>query len=121
MSPKKGVVIMNIILKKGEEVVLEKKNIPYEKKENSIVFPLEDMVHTLNLETKEFIRENEEYAFFLDIENKNCEITLKKEKYYLQVQVEYANLLENKNEINLTYFIETDDSATELILELEGE
>jgi len=111
----------NLKLKKGEEIILEKESLPYEKKENILTFQIEDMTHTLNLETKEFIRENEEYSFFLDIENKNCEITLKKEQYYLQVQVEYANLLENKNEIDLTYFIETDDEKTELLMELEGE
>ena len=39
----------------------------------------------------------------------------------MNVEVEYANLLKNKNLINLTYFIETDDEKTELIIELEGE
>lgn len=111
----------NLKLKKGEEIVLEKNEIPYEKKEDCITFSLDDMEHTINLNTKEFTRENEEYAFFLDIENEKCEITLKKEQYYLQVLVEYANLLENKNIIHLSYFIETDDNKTELILHLEGE
>lgn len=112
---------LNLQLKKGEEIVLQQNNIPYEQKENNITFMLEDMIHTINLETLEFTRENEEYAFFLDIENKKCEITLKKEQYYLQVEVEYANLLKNKNVIKLSYFIETDDTANELTLHLEGE
>ncbi len=112
-------MIRNLKLIKGEEAVLEKENVPYEKKENSIIFELEGMTHTLNFETKEFTRENEEYAFFLDIENEKCEITLKKEQYYLNVLVEYANLLKNKNIYDLSYFIETDDLSTKLILELE--
>ena len=112
---------LNLQLKKGEEIVLERNDITYIQKEDIISFTLEDMKHIINLNTKEFTRENEEYAFFLDIENKNCEITLKKEQYYLQVGVEYANLLKNKNIIELSYFIETDDTRTELTLELEGE
>ncbi len=111
--------MLNLKLIKGEKIVLEKENIDYEKEENNIIFHLEDMVHTLNLETKEFTRENEEYSFFLDIENEKCEITLKKEQYYLQVLVEYATLLKNKNVYELSYFIETDDCCTKFILELE--
>ena len=112
---------LNLQLIKGEEVLLDKKEIPYEKKEENIIFELEDMIHTINLSTKEFTRENDEYSFFLDIENEKCEITLKKEQYYLQVSVEYANLLKNKNIIHLSYFIETDDTKTELIICLEGD
>lgn len=112
---------MNIKLKKGDKIVLEKEQIPYKIKEEIITFLLDDMKHSLNLKTEEFTRENEEYSFFLDTLNKNCEITLKKEQYYLQVGVEYATLLKNKNVIELTYFIETDDEKTTLLLELEGE
>jgi len=112
---------LNLVLKKGEEILLQKNAISYNKHLEEITFQLDEMEHRINLETKEFIRENQEYSFFLDIENKNCEITLKKEDYHLQVQVEYANLVKNKNKIILTYFIETDDNAIELTLDLEGE
>ena len=123
MSPlkKRWIMNLNLQLKKGEEIILNQKDLPYEKKDNNIIFNLDNMRHTINLDTKEFIRANDEYEFFLDIENEKCEITLKKEQYYLQVHVEYANLLKNKNVIELTYFIETDDTATELTLWLEGE
>ncbi len=114
-------MLLNLKLYKGEEIVLEKKDIFYKNENDIITFNLEDMEHTINLTTKEFTRENNEYSFFMDIAEKKCEITLKKEQYYLQVEVEYANLLRNKNLINLSYLIETDDEKTELILELEGE
>ena len=88
--------------------------------ENNILsFQLNDMNHSVNLQTKEFLRENDEYAFLLDIENQKSQITLKKEQYNLQVLVEYANLLTNKNEIQLSYFIETDDHENVLTIELE--
>ena len=80
---------------------------------------MEDMEHTVNLKNKQFIRENEEYSFLLDMENQKSQITLKKENYTLQVLVEYANLLKNKNEIQLSYFIETDDHENVLKIKLE--
>ena len=46
---------------------------------------------------------------------------MKKEQYNLQVLVEYANLLKNKNDIQLSYFIETDDHENVLKIELIGE
>ena len=61
------------------------------------------------------------YSFLLDIENEKSEINLKKEQYNLQVLVEYANLLKNKNDIQLSYFIETDDHENVLKIELIGE
>ena len=112
---------MKITLKKAGKIVLEKKDVSYTFKNEMLNFQLEDMTHSLNTLTKEFTRENDEYSFFLDIENKNCEITLKKEQYYLQVKVEYAILLENKNIYEITYLLETDDEETKLIIELEGE
>ncbi len=106
------------LIKKGE--VIEER-IPYYLNNNVLIFEWQNMLHKIDLEKKEFTRENDEYAFFLDFAKKQCEITLKKEKYYLQVQVEYANLLKEKNVIDLKYFIETDDDETEVYIELEGE
>ncbi len=112
---------MKLKLLKGTKTILEKDHVPYTFKYNILTFQIENMEHTLNLETQEFTRENEEYAFFLNILDENCEITLKKEQYYLQVLVEYANLLKNKNILELSYYIETEDSEIKLIIELEGE
>lgn len=112
---------LNLILKKKEKTIFSSKEVSYTEKEEIITFQIEDMTHIINLKNKEFTRENDEYAFFLDIEKENCEITLKKEQYYLQVPVEYATLLKNKNVIEINYFIETDDEDTLLIIELESE
>ena len=108
------------LLKKGQ-VELEYKDIPYQSDNNILKFELENVLHEIDLQKKTFIRENDEYSFFLDIEGQTSEISLKKEKYYLQVLVEYANLLTMKNMIKLTYFLETDDNEMEFIIELEGE
>ena len=84
-------------------------------------FTVKDMTHTLDFKNNTFLRENDDYSFLLDIENEKSEINLKKEQYNLQVLVEYANLLKNKNDIQLSYFIETDDHENVLKIELIGE
>lgn len=111
--------ILKVSLNHGEKEVLNQINIPAQLEDDVLKFKMEDMEHTVNLKSKQFIRENEEYSFLLDIENKKSQITLKKENYTLQVLVEYANLLKNKNEIQLSYFIETDDHENVLKIKLE--
>ena len=111
--------ILKITLKNGENIVINEENIPALLENNILSCQLNNMKHSVNLQTKEFIRENDEYAFLLDIENQKSQITLKKEQYNLQVLVEYANLLTNKFEIQLSYFIETDDHENVLTIELE--
>ena len=112
---------MKIEVFKKDKSILKQENVPYSLNDDILFFSLEGMDHTLNLLTNEFTRENNEYSIFLDVENENCEITLKKEEYYLQVQVEYAILLKNKNIYELSYLLETDDTETKIRIELEGE
>lgn len=113
--------ICKITLINGENVVMNKENIKAVIEDEILYFTLDDMSHTLNFKNKTFLRENDDYSFLLDIENKKSEIKLKKEQYNLQVLVEYANLLKNKNDIELSYFIETDDHENVLKIELIGE
>lgn len=110
---------LKLVLKSGEEIVFEKKDVPYQKIEEQIKFQIEEMTHIINLNEETFLRENEEYSFILDIKNKKSEIKLKKEQYVLQVEVEYAILLKNQNEINISYLIETDDNTYNLVLSFE--
>ena len=110
---------LHITLKNGQENVIDEENIEGNIQNQIITFSFQNMHHTLNLAEESFLRENDDYAFFLDIQNQKSEITLKKEQYNLQVLVEYANLLTNKNAIQLSYFIETDDHENILTIELE--
>ena len=108
-------------LTNGTKVIMVEENIKVYLKDERLYFTLKDMSHTLNFKKKTFLRENDDYSFLLDIENEKSEIKLKKEQYTLQVRVEYANLLKNKNDIELSYFIETDDHENVLKIELIGE
>lgn len=110
---------LQLVLKSGENIVLEEKNVPMKKIEDNLSFQIEGMTHIINIKEETFLRENDEYSFLLDIKNKKSTITLKKEQYVLQVEVEYAILLKNQNEINISYLIETDDNIYNLILSLE--
>lgn len=111
---------LNVKLLTKEEVVINER-VPYTINNNVLSYKIGEMLHTLDFINELFIRENEEYAFTLNIKEKTSEIRLKKEEYILQVKVEYANLLTEKKEINLKYLIETDDNEMHLIIELEGE
>lgn len=110
---------LQIILKNGEKEVIKEDNIKGLIANEVLSFNLNEMHHEINLNSEEFKRENNEYSFILDIKNQKSQIILKKEQYNLQVLVEYANLLRNKNEIQLTYFIETDDHENVLTIKLE--
>lgn len=112
---KRGDFMHKLTLYKGEEVVLNQK-IKVDKNNNLLKFNLEDCITTIDLESKLFTRENEEYIFLLDIQKEKCEIKLKKEDYLLQVNVEYAILLKNQNELKLNYLIETDDNPMSLVI-----
>lgn len=112
---------LNCDIKKRGKIIAKAKRVPYELEDNILTFEWEDMKHCLDLENMEFTRENDDYSFLLNIKEQTSEIRLKKESYYLQVQVEYANLMKVKNTITLKYFIETDDEETEVCIELEGD
>ena len=85
-----------------------------------IDFIHENMKHQIDLEKKIFIRENEDYSFYLDIEHQKCEIQLKNEQNTLQVNVNYAIILQNKNEIEISYLIETQEEIIHLRLVMLG-
>lgn len=110
---------MNLKLIENEEIIYAKDHLTYQLENNILSFKIEDMSHTIDLETSEFTRENEEYSFYLNILDKKSELLLKKENYLLQVKVTYANILRNQKVIEISYLIETNDNPTKIIIELE--
>lgn len=79
-------------------------------------FNMLDFKTILDIKQETFIRENNEYKFFLDIKNKACLITLKQENLTFDILVEEVNLLVLNNKIVLEYFIETDEERTKIII-----
>ena len=108
-----------LTLKKEDETILEEQ-IKGIINGQVITFIHDEMKHQIDLEKQTFLRENDDYSFFLDIMQKKCEITLKKEHNILQVNVKYAIILQNKNEIEISYSIETQEEMMHLKLVMLG-
>ena len=88
--------------------------------DQTLQFKQGEMSHILDLEKETFLRENEKYSFFLDVKNKKCHMHLKKENNTLQVSVIYAIILQNKNEMELSYKIETQEEEIKMKLIMLG-
>lgn len=101
--------------KNNEEVYKD----TFENKLNSdrkIVFDMLDYETTINIEEKTFLRENKEYIFYLDLNNKSCKVELKQEGISFEVSVEEANIEVENGKIILEYFIETDETRNKIVL-----
>lgn len=83
--------------------------------ENTVVFDCLGYKTTLDLETKTFRRENEEYEFFLALTTKSCTLHLKKENLDFDIQVDYCDCTIINNKIILEYSIETEDAKNKLV------
>ena len=100
---------LSVCLIKGEEVVLKDKVIGSFKNQ-VLSFKLEDMDNIIDLNKGLFIRENDEYQFYLDFLNKSCILTLKNENYSLDINVDKCSIEYVDNKVTINYFIDTDDS-----------
>lgn len=79
-------------------------------------FNMLDYETTIDIEEKTFLRENEEYMFYLDLKNKSCKVELKKEGIVFDVMVEEANMEVLNDKIILEYFIETDEARNKIVI-----
>ena len=111
---------MHIKLVNDNNIILEE-DLIYLSNNNTITFFIDNIKNTINLNEQLFIRENEEYTFTLDILNKKSTLLLKKENYLLHLKVDYAILLTNQNNYEISYHLESQENDTLIILELEGE
>ena len=84
--------------------------------ENRISFSLLDYDTTIDLNEETFLRENDEYIFYLDIKNKKCKIELKKESITFDVLVEECNMEVLGTKIVIEYFIETDEARNKIVI-----
>ncbi|MBR1679086.1 MAG: hypothetical protein IJ704_00370 [Bacilli bacterium] len=111
--------ILNFSLYQENHKILEEQ-LKGEWNQSQIYFQQKEMNHILDLKEETFLRENEDYSFFLDFKNKKCHLNLKKENNTLQVNVIYAIILQNKNEIELSYKIETQEEEIKMKLVMIG-
>lgn len=108
-----------ILYKNNKEEYKEKfKN--KSKNENKVYFRMLNFETTIDKVEQTFLRENEEYIFFLDIKNKKCKVELKKENIAFDVMVEEASMEVLNNKIIIEYFIETDEARNKIVIEESG-
>ncbi len=105
---------LNIKLYQEEECKLQESDIPYQKKNNILYFTMENISHILDFEKKIFIRENEEFCFTLDFSKETCTYKLKEQEINLDINVDFAIWEEEKNNLKLTYSIETEDKKMKI-------
>ncbi len=90
------------------------------KNKNKLKFRMLEFDTTIDKVEQTFLRENEEYIFFLDIKNKKCKVVLKKENIDFNVMVEEATMKDSNNQIIIEYFIETDEARNKIRIQESG-
>lgn len=86
---------------------------------NSYIFVI-DMVKTTIDETK-FIRENDEFKFYLDIKNKQATYLLKEQNMLFDIEVEKISYKNENDIIILEYRISSDESNIKIKIEVKGD
>lgn len=101
---------------KNNEEIYQNTFINKAKNNKELQFNMLDFDTIINLEKETFLRENNEYMFYLDIKNNICKIELKKEELTFDINVEEASMEVLNDKIILEYFIETDEARNKIII-----
>lgn len=109
---------MKITFLKDDNIILSKDIINSSPSKDIKEFSLLDVNTKLDLKNKIFTRDNNEYIFSLDINNKKSNIYLKKENLKFDIVVDFCSLDIQDNTIYLEYMIESEDSK--IALKIEG-
>lgn len=104
-----------LTLIKNEEKIIEENFINLASN-NSVKINLLDYTTILDIDTEEFIRENADFLFKIDIKNKKCTVNLKQENIELPILVDYLDYSITPNQIILEYVIESEDAKNKLII-----
>ena len=106
----------DVIFYKNNEEIYKDTHRNSLNEENKISFSLLGYETAIDLMEETFLRENNEYIFYLDIKNKKCKIELKKEELSFDVLVEECSMEVKDNKIVLEYFIETDEVRNKIVI-----
>lgn len=107
-------MLLDITLWKDNEIVFEKKDVDAINEEMIITFNIDNMYHEIDLKTKKFKRENDEFTFLLDFENKLCTYELKDPHAMFDIIVDDSTFEIGKHQITMEYAIETDDQKNKI-------
>lgn len=108
---------LNFKLYKEDNLVLEQKNISYEKEKDRIIFQIENMNHIIDLDQKTLERFNDEFHFYLNVAKEECTYELKSHQAVFDIIVEQAFFEVQENGLEILYVIETDDYKNRIFIE----
>lgn len=112
---------MNFELYKDDKLILKETNLEYQQEKNTIFFQLENIKHQLNFEKKILERFNDEFHFYINLEEEKCTYELKSHQAVFDIIVDQAFFRKEENIIEVEYVIETDDAKTKILIELKKE
>ncbi len=107
----------SLIFSKNDKIIHENSYKNLSSDNNIFRFNLLDHDTILDLKNKQFIRENDQYLFKIDIKNNTCSLHLKKEELFIDIIVDFCNLQIQSNQIIFEYVIESDDAKNKLVIE----
>jgi hypothetical protein len=111
--------IINLNLFKENRLEQEYKNIKAITKDNEYIFYL-DGVKTIIGETR-FIRENNEYKFLINIEEKKSIYFLKEQNMSFDIEVEKIMYKKEKDNIILEYKISSDEEIIKIEIKIKDD
>ena len=112
---------LDIKLLKDDNLMLEEKNISYNKNEDIIHFKLESFDHYIDLTKKRrtkkiFKRESEEFSFEINIEQETCIYKLKEIDGMFNIIVDDTFWLMQEKSLEIHYVIETEDEKNKILI-----
>lgn len=107
---------LDIKLLKDDNLMLEEKNISYNKNEDIIHFKLESFDHYIDLTKKIFKRESEEFSFEINIEQETCIYKLKEIDGMFNIIVDDTFWLMQEKSLEIHYVIETEDEKNKILI-----
>lgn len=108
---------INIILYEKNKIIKKYNNIKAIIHDDKIIFNTDKIKNTLT-ETY-YLREDNDYLFYLNIIKKECTITLRETNNIFDIKVTKANYLkDNNNNISLEYKIESNEETLKICIEV---
>lgn len=103
---------INIILYEKNKIIKKYNNIKAIYEEDKIIFNIDNIKNTLT--SAHYIRENNEYLFDLNINKKECILTLKEHNITYDIKVTKAEYTTSDKNITLEYKIESNEEVLKI-------
>lgn len=110
-------MLLDIKLYKENELIINEKNIKYQKENEIISFQLENIEHHLDLKQKILERFNDEFYLKIDFDKEKCMYELKTHHIILDIIVDDSFYEQKENRIEIAYVLETDDQKNKIFIE----